>query len=99
MLRDPTDRAKAGSGRLVTSLIVDDFVLAAARQDRARASAVLVAGLELFPRSSALLTRRAELEAASGNKPQAIASYRAAVDADPFNQVAAVQLRKLLDTP
>jgi len=91
--------AKAGSGRHVTSLIVNDLVLAAARQDRALASTVLAAGLELFPKSSALLTRRAELEVASGNKPQAIASYRAAIDADPFNQVAAVQLRKLLDAP
>jgi hypothetical protein len=60
--------AKAGSGRHVTSLIVNDLVLAAARQDRALASAVLAAGLELFPKSSALLTRRAELEVASGKQ-------------------------------
>jgi hypothetical protein len=91
--------AKPGSGRHVTSLIINDFVLAATRQDRALASAVVGAGLELFPKSSQLLTRRAELEAAAGNKSQAIASYRVAVDADPFNQVAAVQLRKLLESP
>jgi pimeloyl-ACP methyl ester carboxylesterase len=91
--------AKPGSGHHVTSLIVNDFVLAAARQDRALASAVLAAGLEVFPRSSALLTRRAEAELAAGNKTQAIESYRVAIDADPFNQVAAVQLRRLLDAP
>jgi pimeloyl-ACP methyl ester carboxylesterase len=91
--------ATTGSGRHVTSLIVNDFVLAAARQDRALASAVVGAGLELFPKSSALLTRRAELELAAGDKPHAISSYRAAIDADPFNQVAAVQLRKLLESP
>jgi pimeloyl-ACP methyl ester carboxylesterase len=91
--------ATPGSGHHVTSLIVNDFVLAAARQDRPLASAVLAAGLELFPKSSVLLTRRAEGEAAAGNKPTAIASYRAAIDADPFNQVASAQLRKLVEAP
>jgi hypothetical protein len=52
-------------------------------------------GLELFPGNSQLLTRRAEGEAAAGNTAAAIESYRAAVKADPFNQVAGVQLRKL----
>jgi hypothetical protein len=89
------EAARPGSGHHVTSLFVNDAVITAARQDRATAAALLAAGLELFPWSSALLTRRAEGEAAAGNGAAAIASYRAALEADPFNQVAAVQLRKL----
>jgi predicted TPR repeat methyltransferase len=75
--------------------LVNDLVFAAARQDRATAATILAAGLELFPWSSSLLTRRADSEAAAGDRAAAIASYRAALQADPFNQLATVQLRKL----
>jgi pimeloyl-ACP methyl ester carboxylesterase len=89
------EAAKPGSGHHVTGAFVNDLVIAFARQDRAVAGAFLVAGLELFPGNSQLLTRRAEGEAAAGNTAAAIESYRAAIKADAFNQVAGVQLRRL----
>jgi pimeloyl-ACP methyl ester carboxylesterase len=89
------EAARPGSGHHITSVLVNDLVFAAARQDRATAATILAAGLELFPWSSSLLTRRADSEAAAGDRAAAIASYRAALQADPFNQLATVQLRKL----
>ena len=89
------EAAKPGSGHHVTGAFINDVVIAFARQDRAVAGAFLGAGLELFPGHSQLLTRRAEGEAAAGNTAAAIESYRAAIKADSFNQVAAVQLRRL----
>ncbi len=91
--------AKPGSGHHVTSALVNEIVLSAMRQDRAMAAQVLAVGLELFPWSSPLITRRAEAEVASGNRMAALASYRAAVAADPFNQVAEVQIRRLAAMP
>jgi pimeloyl-ACP methyl ester carboxylesterase len=89
------DAAKPGSRHHVTSALINDLVIATVRQDRARGASLLAVGLELFPNSSPLLTRRAELEVATGNVPTAIVSYRAALSADPFNQTASVALQRL----
>jgi hypothetical protein len=87
--------AKNGSGHHVTSLFVNNLVTALARSDAQAATAILNVGLELFPWSSPLLTRKAQAAAAAGDRTSAIAAYRAAIDEDPFNQVAVVELRKL----
>ncbi|MBA2708519.1 MAG: tetratricopeptide repeat protein [Gemmatimonadaceae bacterium] len=57
--------------------------------------AILETGLQLFPNSSALLTRLAEVELAKGDKAAAVAAFRRALTADPFNQYAGLQFKKL----
>ena len=95
------EMAAAGSANYVSSYVVGNAFLALQRGDRKpeEAFAVLQVGLELFPKSSFLLTRLAEVHAARGEKDQAIAAYRRAVEADPFNRAAAVQLQKLVAVP
>ncbi|HVF41282.1 MAG TPA: alpha/beta fold hydrolase [Gemmatimonadaceae bacterium] len=90
--------SRDGSGKYVSSFVVSGLFQALATQARDAAIAVLRAGLELFPANSFLLTRLAEAETVLGNKPAAIDAYRKAVAADPFNQGAAVQLRRLTKT-
>ena len=91
------EMAAAGSPNYVSSYVVGNAFLALQRGDRKpeEAFAVLQVGVELFPANSFLLTRLAEVHAARGEKDQAIAAYRRAVEADPFNRAAAVQLQKL----
>ena len=95
------EMAAPGSPSYVTSFVPGNAFFALQRQDRKpeEAFAVLQTGVELFPRNSFLLTRLAEVHAARGERDQAIAAYRRALEADPFNRVAAVQLQKLGATP
>ena len=95
------EMAAAGSPNYVSSFVVANAFMALQRGDRKpeEAFAVLQVGLELFPKNSSLLTRLAEVHAARGEKDQAIAAYRRAVEADPFNRAAAVQLQKLAAAP
>jgi pimeloyl-ACP methyl ester carboxylesterase len=106
------DGAEAASARLramaapespayLTSYVVGNAALALFRNDRKpeEALALLRTGVELFPRNSVLFTRLADLHASRGEKELAIAAYQRAVEADPFNRVAAVQLQKLGAAP
>jgi len=95
------EMAASGSPNYVSSYVVGNTFLALLRGDRKpeEAFAVLQVGLELFPRNSFLLTRLAEVHAGRGEKEQAMAAYRRALEADPFNRVAAVQLQKLGASP
>ncbi len=87
--------AREGSGHYVSTFVVSGVFQALATQAKAAAVAFLEAGLQLFPNSSALLTRLAEVELAKGDKAAAVAAFRRALTADPFNQYAGVQLKKL----
>jgi tetratricopeptide (TPR) repeat protein len=95
------EMAASGSPDYVSSYVVGNTFLALQRGDRKpeEAFAVLQVGLELFPRNGFLLTRLAEVHAGRGENEQAIAAYRRALEADPFNRVAAVQLQKLGAAP
>jgi pimeloyl-ACP methyl ester carboxylesterase len=91
------EMAAPGSPNYVSSYVPGNAFLALQRQDRKpeEALAVLQVGVELFPRNSFLLTRLGEVHAARNETDLAIAAYRRALEADPFNRVAAVQLQKL----
>jgi tetratricopeptide (TPR) repeat protein len=91
----------AGSSNYVSSYVPGNAFVALQRTDRKpeEALAVLQVGVELFPRNSFLLTRLGEVYAARNERNLAIAAYRRALDADPFNRVAAVQLQRLGASP
>jgi pimeloyl-ACP methyl ester carboxylesterase len=90
-----------GSPNYLTSYVVGNAALGLVRNDRKpeEALALLRTGVELFPRNSFLFTRLAEVHASRGENDLAIAAYRRALEADPFNRVAAVQLQKLGAAP
>lgn len=87
--------AAAGSGHHVTSFVVSAVFGALASVDARAAEALLRVGVELFPTSTVLLTRLAEVEAARGDRGAAAAAYRRALEADPYNRPAATALAKL----
>ncbi len=89
------EMARPASSQYLTSFVVSGLVQSLVTQNREAAAAVLGAGLELFPANTFLLSRLAEVEIAKGDKSAAIAAYKRAVAADPFNRAAAVQLAKL----
>jgi tetratricopeptide (TPR) repeat protein len=90
----------ADSTHYVSSYVPGSLFLALQRERKSdEALAVIRTGVDLFPRSSVLWTRLADAHAARGEKDAAIAAYRRALEADPFNRVAAVQLEKLGATP
>lgn len=90
-------RELAGSttAHYLSSFVVSGLFQSLVSQDRQVAATLLGVGLELFPTNSFLLTRMAEVEVAKGNNAAAIAAYKRAIAADPFNRAAAVQLGKL----
>ena len=95
------EMAAPGSPSYVTSFVVGNAALGLLRNDRKpeEALALLRTGVELFPRSSFLYTRLAEVHASRGENDPAIAAYRRALEVDPFNRLAAVQLQKLGAAP
>ena len=88
------------STHYLSSYVPGNLFLALQRERKAdEAFAVVRTGVELFPRSSFLWTRLAEVHTARGEKDAAIAAYRKALEVDPFNRAAAVQLEKLGAAP
>ena len=76
---------------------MNDLVIAIGRQDNKvdEAAVVCLAGIELFPNSTVLRQRIAEYYVLKGDKAAAALAYQKALVADPYNQVAAVALKKL----
>jgi predicted Zn-dependent protease len=90
------EMASSGSKAYVPSYVPGNafFSIREAKKSR-EAVAVLEAGIRLFPRNSFLLTRMGEMAVALKQNDKAIDFFRRAVEADPLNRVAAVQLAKL----
>jgi pimeloyl-ACP methyl ester carboxylesterase len=87
--------AAPGATQHLTTFVVTGAAQALAAANRSAAAAIIRAGAELFPENSGILLRLAEAEAADGRADLALVALRRAVAADPFNQQAAAQLRRL----